>query len=114
MAYLILIVFISALAVLFYTFSSFDHLVRAEYESDRKAWEADGRPRGFFWEMPECTWFRSGWAGNRLGFIWLFTTPAWVANSETYRTWLKRFRIGTWAWNIFMLVFMFILIVFAK
>jgi len=45
MAYFILVVFIIAIVVLFYTFTMFDHLIQAEYDGDREAWEADGRPR---------------------------------------------------------------------
>ena len=45
MAYFILVVFIIAIAVLFYTFTMFDHLIQAEYDGDREAREADGRPR---------------------------------------------------------------------
>jgi hypothetical protein len=93
-------ILVLAIAVLLYSFVMFDRLVKAEYTHARSAWEADGRPRGFFWHAPECTWLRSGWAVNRLGFIWLFKTPNWAAQSAHYRDWLKRFRICVLAWNI--------------
>jgi len=92
-----------AVAVLLYAFAMFDRLVQAEYERDREAWEADGRPRGFLWRAPECTWFRSGWALSRLSFVWLFTTPAWAAQSTTCRGWLRRLRVCVLAWNVMIL-----------
>ena len=92
-----------AISALLYSFAMFDRLVRAEYEQDRQAWEADGRPRGFFWRAPECTWFRSAWAINRLSFVWLFKTPTWAAPSAICRGWLRRLRICVLAWNIIIL-----------
>jgi hypothetical protein len=96
------LVLVIALATLLYAFVMFDRLVRAEYEHDRAAWEADGRPRGFFWRAPECTWFRSAWSINRLSLRWLFTTPAWVAQSPACRDWLRRLRACILVWNIFI------------
>lgn len=89
-----------AISALLYSFATFDRLVRAEYTEDRSAWEADGRPFGFFWHAPECTWFRSAWATNRLSFVWLFKTPTWAVPSAIYRGWLRRLRICVLAWNV--------------
>ncbi len=92
-----------AIALLLYAFSTFDRLVRAEYENAREAWEADGRPRGFFWKAPECTLCRSTWALNRLSFLWLFATPVWAAKSRTSLNSLRRWRVAVLAWNITIL-----------
>jgi hypothetical protein len=61
------------LLLLVFIFRTFDRLVKAEYETNRNAWEADGRSRGFFWNAPECTFFQSDCARNRLHFFWLFS-----------------------------------------
>lgn len=79
--------------LIFYSFVMFDRLVKAEYAINKSAWEADGRPRGFFWNTRECTTFRSDWARNRLSFLWLFRTPSWVSDSAECQTWLRRLRI---------------------
>jgi hypothetical protein len=64
-------VLLIALALLFGAFLTFDRIVKTEYRIDRAAWEADGRHGGFSWKAPECTYFQSGWAMNRLAFVWL-------------------------------------------
>lgn len=109
MAIVLSVVLIIGVAALLYAFAMFDRLVQAEYEYDREAWVADGRPRGFLWRAPECTWFRSGWAITRLSFVWLFKTPEWAAQSVMCRGWLKRLRLSVLAWNIIivgLLIFM--------
>ena len=102
------VILVLAVAMLLYSFAMFDRLVRAEYKQDRQAWEADGRPRGFFWRAPECTWFRSAWAINRLSFVWLFKTPPWAASSVTCRALLRRWRICVLAWNALVLGSLFL------
>ena len=89
-----------AFPVLIYAFLLLDGLIRAEYELEKAAWEADGRPAGFFWRSPECTWFRSDMARNRIAFAWLFQTPPWVARAAHCRTRLRRLRIAVLAWNV--------------
>jgi hypothetical protein len=88
------------LPLLIFIFRTFDRLVKAEYEINRSAWEADGRPRGFFWNAPECTVFRSDWARNRLHFFWLFSTPSWATASSECQTWLIHYRISISVWII--------------
>lgn len=97
---LVPILLLAAAAVSIYSFATFDRLVKAEYELHREAWTADGRPRGFFWRAPECTWFDSSMALHRLVLSWLFTTPAWAAQSSRHRALLRRLRISVFAWNI--------------
>jgi hypothetical protein len=107
----IAITLIVAISALLYSFAMFDRLVRAEYAQERSAWEADGRPRGFFWHAPECTWFRSAWATNRLSFVWLFRTPTWAATSTIYGGWLRRLRLCVLAFNVTILGLLFALTV---
>jgi hypothetical protein len=95
-----LVILALAISALLYSFVIFDRLVRTEYAQDRAAWEANGRPHGFFWRAPECTMFRSAWATHRLSFVWLFKNPTWSASSATYRGWLKRLRMCVLAWNV--------------
>ena len=94
-----------ALSVLLYAFVMFDRLVRMEYENERATWEADRRPCGVFWRVRECTWIASGWAFNRLMFLWLFRTPAWAARSQIGRGWLRRFRACVLSWNVLVVGF---------
>lgn len=103
----IIIILALSLPLLLYSFVMFDRLVKTEYETHRAAWESDGKPYGFFWRAPECTYFPSGWARNRLSFAWLFTTPLWALDSPRCRLWLSRLRICVLAWNV-LIVFSFI------
>jgi hypothetical protein len=105
-----LFILVVGLPVLFYSFRMFDRIVRAEYEVNRIAWEQDGKPRGFFWSAPECTLARSGWAMNRLSFVWLFKTPSWAAESTDCKAFLKRLRISVLAWNVLIVISTCILI----
>ena len=89
--------------VLVYSFVTFDRLVRTHYEFHREAWMADGKPRGFFWRAPECDWFASSLALHRLSLTWLFSTPAWVAESPTYRALMKRLRMSVLVWNVLLI-----------
>jgi hypothetical protein len=95
----IVIIVLVGVAVLLYAFAMFDRLVRAQYEQYREAWVADGRPRGFLWRVPECTWWRSGLALGRLSSVWLFKTPAWAAQSGILRGWFRQLRVCVLAWN---------------
>jgi len=101
-----------ALPILIYSFVLLDRLIQAEYESHKAAWEADGKPMGFFFFPPGQNWldkFRGGWARNRISFVWLFKTPSWVSASIEYRVWLRRFRICVLVWNLwFLLVVAFV------
>jgi hypothetical protein len=99
-----LVIAAAGVTLLLNSFLTFDRLVKAEYAFNRTAWEADGKPNGFFWRAPERTIFGSDWARTRLSFAWLFTTPPWMNNSTDYAALLKRFRIGVLVWNIFGLV----------
>ena len=98
----IALVFTIGIAVLLYAFAMFDRLVRAQYVDERIQWESDGRPRGFFWRASECTWL-SGWASNRLAFVWLFKTPQWAKSSSTNLLNLRHLRISVLTWHVLVL-----------
>jgi hypothetical protein len=100
----IAIIFAAALPVLLYSFILFDRIVAAGYIQDRLAWESAGKPRGFFWSKPECSYIGSSFARNRLSLVWLFQGPAWAAENPTCANWLMRLRICVLIWNI-MVVF---------
>ena len=100
MTLVVIVILTVGIQLIFYSFLMFDRLVKTEYATNRVAWEADGKPRGFFWNAPECLFFRSDWARNRLSFLWLFSTPSWVTDSAECQSWLKRLRICVLAWNI--------------
>src|SRR6185437_8556006 len=101
------IVVVAGIPLLIYSFVMFDRLVRAEYELYRAAWESDGKPYGYFWKAPECTYFKSGWARNRLSFVWLFATPARALEIALSQVWLTRMRFCVLGWNI-MIVSLFL------
>jgi hypothetical protein len=49
------VILLFLLPLLLSCFVAFDRLVRLEYASHCRAWEADGKPRGFFWCPVEST-----------------------------------------------------------
>jgi hypothetical protein len=44
-----LVIAAAGVTLLLNSFLTFDRLVKAEYAFNRTAWEADGKPNGFFW-----------------------------------------------------------------
>src|SRR5437870_3702992 len=93
-------------SVLLTAFLMFDQLVRLEYRSYRRNWEADGQPHGFFWIPPEVRrlggWgvsLRSGFASKRCSYVWLFSTPDWVRKDEKAKQLLHWLRILVIVWN---------------
>jgi hypothetical protein len=104
-------------SVLLAAFLLFDRLVRLEYQSYRRNWEADGQPHGFFWVPPEVKrlggWavsFRSDFASKRCSYVWLFSTPDWVRRDEKAKQLLNWLRVLVVVWNasiLFSAVFAF-------
>jgi hypothetical protein len=93
--------------VLIAAFALFDRLVRLEYSSYRKHWEADGRPHGFFWVPAESKsaggWlvgFGSSAAFHRCTFSWLFSTPDWMRTNNAARRLIFWLRVLVVTWNI--------------
>ena len=104
MPYVLATFLISLVAVLLYAFALFDRVLRSEYESHRPAWEADGRPIGFFWRARESGYFFSYLAFLRVSFAWLFMTPKWVADSPQAGAALRKLRLAVLTWNVGALI----------
>jgi len=83
----------AALASVIYNMWLFDRLVRWEYDHQREQWQRDGSPDGYFWRPPGCTFWSSDMAKKRLGLLWLFSTPQWMAESPKCRRWLLQTRV---------------------
>jgi hypothetical protein len=98
------VILLFLLPLLLACFVAFDRLVRLEYASHRPAWEADGKPRGFFWCPAEATIFRSYFAQQRLSLTWLFSTPHWARQDAAAPRLLRRLRGLILAWNVAMLI----------
>jgi hypothetical protein len=74
-------VFVLLLSLLLFVLPAgyfFDQLVRHQYVHHRDRWEADGRPRGVFWTVPEA--LRS--EEDFLCYSWFWQTPDWIAQSS--------------------------------
>lgn len=84
--------------VLFMSFSSFNKLVKLEYNQYRQEWIKDGKPQGFYWRPPECTMF-SWYAMQRLTILWLFKTPEWVIGTPSAVDTLRKMRRCVLTWN---------------
>jgi hypothetical protein len=77
-----------------YAFIIFDRLVRSEYEHHPGQWMSDGEPRGIFWRPEGCVHRRNWRALRRVSWLWLFRTPAWVAESPESMKTLTRYRVS--------------------
>lgn len=100
------ITFFLLASVLIAAFLRFDQLVRLEYESYRRIWEADGKPHGFFWVPAESRslggWrvkASSGLASKRCALVWLFSTPEWIQRDDRAGHLLLWLRILVLVWN---------------
>lgn len=101
------LILVILIPVLIATFVVFDKLVRLEYSSYRKSWEADGKPHGFFW-MPDESKTTGGWSGGfgsslartRCAFGWLLSTPEWMRGDERGWRLVLWWRILTLTWNV--------------
>ena len=102
--------------VLLAAFIMFDRIVRLQYRSYRRDWEADGQPHGFFW-VPREVRTVGGWiikghssiASRRLAFVWLFSTPAWARKDENAKRLLFWLRVFVATWNISVLLIAFLI-----
>lgn len=82
-------------------FATFTSLVKWQHANHRAAWEADGRPSGYFWNPASGLFARLGahWAMNVVMLRWLFTTPAWAEGDQRARRFLRRYRACVAIWN---------------
>ena len=86
--------------ILIYSFISFDKFVRIEYETNREAWIADGKPGGIFWSVPEESSMSTAIAGQMLSMKVIFKTPEWTRQNPEAMRCLKRLRIVATTWYI--------------
>jgi hypothetical protein len=95
-------IFLLLIPVVFAAFIVFDLLVSLEYSSHRKSWEADGKPRGYFWSPSEIGYFNfsSGIATQRCSLVWLFSTPEWMRQDVKAKRLIFLMRILVVVWNI--------------
>lgn len=96
----IIIAMVLGLAVLLiYAFTNIDKLVQIEYKKFKEEWTKDGKPRGFFWRSPECSWFASSIAMQKLSFTWIFKTPQWMRTDFEANNHLRRLRLFVLLFN---------------
>jgi len=101
------VILLILIPILIAAFIVFDQLVRLEYSSYRKNWEADGKPHGFFW-VPSGSKSSGGWlvgfgssfAFHRCTFGWLFSTPEWMRRDERALRLVFWLRTLVLTWNL--------------
>jgi hypothetical protein len=103
---IVLSIFIPISIFVLSSFMLFDELVRLEYSSHRKHWEADGQPHGFFWWPFECRtrWgtikSRSSAASLHCSFWWPLSTPGWMRSDERALRLVFWLRALMLTWNL--------------
>ena len=95
--------------VLFYSFVSFDRLVKAQHQLHRDSWISDGKPSGFFWRAKESDLILSQFARLKLSLVWLFHTPSWAVDSRDLIGMLKHLRYAVLVWNVGILSWFYVL-----
>ena len=110
MEILFFLIFFLFLPFLMGSFLSFDEIIKIQYHDFKSAWEADGRPSGFFW-WPEDMNKNDlmGYARMRLSLIWLFKTPDWAKDNKTKKH-FTRLRFFVLCWNSGMAILFFFII----
>jgi hypothetical protein len=105
------IVLLPLIAVLFTSFCAFDTLVKRLHDQYPDEWDRVGRPYGFFWRPKSRTlrWMSSGFAMQKLAFVWLFSTPEWMKQEQWSLRRLRFFRITVLIWNVGGLAFAILL-----
>ncbi len=111
----IIIAMVLGLAVLLiYAFTNIDKLVQIEYKKFKEEWTKDGKPRGFFWRSPECSWFASSIAMQKLSFTWIFKTPQWMRTDFEANNHLRRLRLFVLLFNNGIVVWFMIAMIIIK
>jgi hypothetical protein len=72
----------------------FNRLVDLEFSRFPDRWVADGRPNGGKLSRAQASFWRSGFARNRVISDWLVKTPGWVRGNPEAESLLARFRTG--------------------
>jgi hypothetical protein len=99
------IIMLILLAVLFlgisiYGVIRFDKLISIEYETNREAWIADGKPMGSFWWAPEESSYQNAMAAQHFKIKVIFKTPDWINQNEAAKGYLRQLRIAALIWGI--------------
>jgi hypothetical protein len=99
------IILLILVAVLFFGISIYsvirsDRLISIEYETNREAWIADGKPMGSFWWAPEESSYQNALAGKHFKLKVIFNTPDWINQNEVAKGYLRQLRIATLIWSI--------------
>jgi hypothetical protein len=73
---------------------SFNRLVDLEFTQFHDRWVADGKPNGGRTSRAQASFWRSGFARNRLIGAWLLETPEWTRGNPAAASLLRCYRIG--------------------
>jgi hypothetical protein len=107
---LLILIVVLFLGISIYSVNRFDKLLSIEYESNREAWIADGKPMGSFWWAPDESSLQNAFAGQRFRYKIVFKTPDWINQNEVAKGYLRQLRITILIWCIACVLF-FILFV---
>ena len=81
------------------TFGMFDAILQAEYQRHRDAWNADGRPQGFFWRTSAATEIM-GLTRLHLLHQWMRATSEWAVKDEDASRLFDNYqRVARYRWN---------------
>jgi len=108
---LLILVAVLFIGISIYSVIRFDKLISLEYETNREAWIADGKPMGSFWWAPEESSYQNAIAGQHFKLKVIFKTPDWINQNEVAKGYLRQLRIAALIWSIagfsFFLLFAF-------
>lgn len=97
----------AAVGCMLYAAYSFDRIVQLQYADHFHAWDADGRPTGFFWSPKGVSWVSGLMAKERLSVTWLFATPLWAKGCKEARHHLHDMRVAVIGWNALVITMLF-------
>ncbi len=97
--------FLLIIPILLWAFSTFDNLVKLEFEDYRYYWVKDHQPVGLFWKPEDYPdEFLGGEDSHNYFLRCLFKTPAWVRRSAHGADLLQKYRILVLAWAFVVLL----------
>src|SRR5690349_9492675 len=90
--------------------NTFDQIMQRFRERHTKAWEACGRPGGYFWQGNGDNASHSTATHHVFWFRWMFSTPKWAEGEDDTVRLFQRFRLLS---AIFFVVWLtYILLIF--
>lgn len=102
---LLILIAVLFIGISIYSVIRFDRLISIEYETNRDAWIADGKPMGSFWWAPEESSYKNALAGQNFKLKVIFKTPDWINQNEIAKGCLRQLRIAILIWCIACLLF---------